>query len=45
MTYTPEELRWLAEWAVFLLIVLAFGIAAAYRWAKASQGQDHEQED
>lgn len=31
-----EEASWLMEWAVFLLIVLAFGIAAAYRWAATS---------
>jgi hypothetical protein len=35
---SAEETRWLMEWTVFLLIALAFGIAAAYRWAK---GADH----
>lgn len=37
MTCTAEETRWLMEWAVFLLIALAFGIAAAFRWAAAPQ--------
>jgi len=37
MSCNAEEIRWLMEWAVFLLIALAFGIAAAYRWATAPQ--------
>ncbi|WP_423459925.1 hypothetical protein [Ottowia sp. VDI28] len=36
MTCNAEETRWLMEWAVFLLIILAFGIAGAYRWAKSA---------
>ena len=44
MTYTPEEIRWMAEWAVFLLVILAFGIAAAYRWAKSPQEENEHDE-
>ena len=44
MNYTPEELRWMAEWAVFLLVVLAFGIAGAYRWATAPK-KENENDD
>ena len=43
MNCDATEYRWLMEWAVFLLIVLAFGIAAAYRWAKAQREEEiHE---
>lgn len=43
MNCEATEYRWLMEWAVFLLIVLAFGIAAAYRWAKAPcEKESHE---
>lgn len=45
MNCSPEEFRWLGEWSVFLLIVLAFGVAAAYRWAKAPhEEKDNDQE-
>jgi len=41
MTCNAEEIQWLMEWAVLLLIVLAFGIAGAIRWA-AAKGKSHE---
>ncbi len=36
MNCSPEDYRYLMEWGTFLLIVLAFGLAAAYRWARSS---------
>jgi hypothetical protein len=40
MTCTAEEIQWLMEWATLLLIVLAFGVAGAIRWAAAPQPKD-----
>lgn len=37
MTCDAEEIRWLMEWAIFLLCLLAFAIAGAYRWAVAAR--------
>lgn len=39
MTCNAEEIRWLMEWAVFLLVLLAFGIAGAIRWATSPKEQ------
>ena len=33
MSYTAEETRWLMEWAAFLIVVVLFGAAGAWRWA------------
>ncbi|WP_263484389.1 hypothetical protein [Comamonas thiooxydans] len=43
MNCAATEYRWLMEWAVFLLIILAFGIAAAYRWAKAPREEENHE--
>lgn len=42
MNCNAEETRWLLEWAVFLLIVLAFGVAAAYRWAVSVRAETED---
>lgn len=44
MNCNAEEARWLMEWAAFLLILLAFGIAAAYRWAVTKREASEESE-
>ena len=44
MSCNAEELRWLMEWAAFLLIAVMFAAAGAWRWARAarsSEGGDH----
>lgn len=33
MACNPDDIRWLMEWFVICLVVLAFWVAAAYRWA------------
>ena len=35
MACNAEEIQWLMEWAAFLLIVVIFSIAGAYRWANS----------
>jgi len=40
MMCSAEDIRGLMEWATLYLIVLAFGIAAAFRWAAAPQPKD-----
>lgn len=43
MNCDATETRWLMEWAVLLLIILAFGIAAAYRWARAPREEENHE--
>lgn len=42
MTCSAEEIRWLMEWAAFLIVVVLFAAAGAWRWAadaaRAAQG-------
>lgn len=36
MTCQAEEIRWLLEWATFLVVIAVFAVAAAWRWARSA---------
>ena len=43
MTCDANEIRWLMEWAAFLVVVVLFTAAGAWRWARAAtkEGDTH----
>lgn len=35
MNCNVDEIRWLMEWAAFLVVIVLFAAAAAWRWAQS----------
>ena len=36
MSCNAEDIRWLMEWAAFLIVIVMFAAACAWRWARAA---------
>ena len=36
MSCNAEDIRWLMEWAAFLIVIVMLAAACAWRWARAA---------